>query len=110
MSEGRMECEIDNEATAEMKGTALKGKLSIYWSTCTFLPHLSSGDLGHNERSQKQVVQISFLCSMAGAPLDIVRSSVTWKEFGVELLFLLLHVLLEFVGEAQERPRTRWRD
>ncbi|KAK3540137.1 hypothetical protein QTP70_026880 [Hemibagrus guttatus] len=148
-SEGRMDCEIDRwigAATAVMrsmyrsvvvkKELSRKAKLSIYQSI--YVPTLAYGHelcvMTERVRSWIQVAKMSFLRRVVGRSLrDRVRSSVTWKELGVEVL--LLHIergQLRWLGHLfrmppgripgevfracptgkrpRGRPRTRWRD
>ncbi|KAK3542716.1 hypothetical protein QTP70_000099 [Hemibagrus guttatus] len=148
-SEGRMDREIDRwsgAATAVMrsmywsvvvkKELSRKAKLSIYQSI--YVPTLTYGHelwvMTERVRSRIQTAEMSFLRRVVGRSLrDRVKSSVTWKELGVEPLLLhnergqlrwLGHLFRmppgRLPGEVfwacptgkrpQGRPRTRWRD
>ncbi|KAI3366505.1 hypothetical protein L3Q82_000635 [Scortum barcoo] len=112
-SEGKMEREIDRRIGAAStvmqsvyrtvvvkKELSQKANLSIYRSIYT--PTLTYGHelwvMTERTRSQIQAAEMSFLRRVAGCSLrDMVRSSVTQEELGVEPL--LLHI---------ERSQLRW--
>ncbi|KAK3536643.1 hypothetical protein QTP86_015444, partial [Hemibagrus guttatus] len=148
-SEGRMDREIDRRigaAAAVMrsmyrsvvvkKELSRKAKLSIYQSI--YAPTLTYGHelwvMTERVRSRIQAAEMSFLRRVAGRSLrDMVRSSVTREELGVEPLLLRIERgQLRWLGHLfrmppgrlpgevfracptgkrpRGRPRTRWRD
>ena len=100
-----MECEIDRQI-----GAAAVVMRSLYWSVVvkswaekpssrftgqsTFLPSpmvMNFGLWRENKIPDTSSRKMSFLCRVAGRSLrDMVRSSVTWEELGIEPLLLLI--------------------